>query len=686
MDALFRQALTLTQLRAARDRVYANRGCAGVDGQTVADFAAGGDLALRDLTAQILGGHYQPQPLLRIWIDRPGKTPRGLAVPTVQDRVAQTSVAQVLTPLAEAQAEDCSYGYRLGRGVQQAAARVEACLRDGFCWIVEADIEGFFDHVDHTVLLRHLQALVPNEPRLRALVQQWLVTPIAEAGQVSAPRTVGIAQGSPLSPLLANLYLDTLDEWLLDANHKLVRFADDFVILARTRERADEALALSREVVERLALRLNPLKTRIVHSDQGFEFLGWNFVRTLALPKRRESDEAAHAPQLPSQAEPLNPDGAEAWAPPPQVLDADEPEPLAEGEAAAAQPAEPGLPALAPLQRTLYLVDPEVELGAENARLVVRKQGRALLAVSALHVDQVMVLGRAQVSTQALQLVSRSGGAVGYLSRLGRYYGRYEGADGSALGLLEAQFERARDPAFALDIARNLIAAKLRNSATVLTRAMRHAQLPSALARECQRAPSLLREWADGAQRSPDLAALRGTEGAAAAQHFRVLQALIPGAWGFTRRLAHPAPDAVNALLSFGYSVLYQAVAGLLRARGLHAHLGLFHAQGGAHMALASDLMEPYRAYAVDAVVLRLIRRQTLATDCGEARGDAFQLHATSSRQFIHALETRFNTPMLHPQSREPVDLRRLIDADLRRFIQALRTNAPRDFWPTVWH
>ena len=683
MDRLFRQALTLTALREARDKVFDNHGCAGVDGQSVEDFAALGDVAMRLLAAEVIGGQYRAKALRRIWIPREGKAPRGLAVPVVRDRVLQTSVATALTPLAEASAEDCSFAYRRGRSVQQAVARVDLLLRDGYQWIVEADIESFFDHINHQTLLDRLDRLCPGEPRLRQLVHMWLTCPISDGDVPLLERSEGVPQGSPLSPLLANLYLDDFDELLIDAKHKLVRFADDFVILARDRDRAEHALALSRATIENLALRLNPVKTRIVHRDQGFEFLGWNFVRTLSLPKARGTDSNVSADQPRPPPAPESPTQSEAT---PDHACADPAEPGV-GEADAAGPDDdPALPALAPLQRTLYLIDPEVELGVDNARLVVRKARRALLAVSALNVDQVMVFGPVQVSTQALQLVARSGGAIGFLSQLGRYYGRYEGADGSALGLLEAQFERARDPQFALEVARNLVAAKLRNSATVLARALRHQTGDQVDRENALQAPARLRELADGAQRSPDTAAMRGTEGAGAALYFRTLRATVPPEWGFASRVARPAPDAVNALLSFGYSLLYQAVAGLLRARGLHAHLGLFHAQGGAHMALASDLMEPYRAYAVDAVVLRLIRRGILQADCGQFDSGAFQLTSDATRAFIHAFETRFNTVIQHPQSREPMDMRRLIDADVRQLTQVLRSNTPRDFWPAQWH
>jgi len=561
-----------------------------------------------------------------------------------------SKIAQAVVPLAEHHAEEASYAYRRGRVHHQAVTHLEQLMREGRRWMLEAGID--------------------------------------------TPRQNGVPQGNPLSPLLSNLYLDALDEALLDADHRLVRFADDFVVLARTRDRAEQALELTREVLERLALRLNPTKTQVVHSDQGFEFLGWNFVRTLAWPQHRLAAEAA--PALPQTA--AAPHAAPATAPQPEpavLRAAPAEEALADQPQAAPITApetvppddEPPLPALAPLQRTLYLVDETTRLEVDNQRLAVRRGEKSLLTVSVLNVDQVIVFGPVQVSTQALQLLARAGGAIGFLSRMGRYYGRFESADGAALGLLEAQFQRSRDPGFALAIARRLVAAKLRNSATVLARTLRrHQAADPAKQASHARAPSQLREWADGAERIDSLAALRGLEGAGAALHFQVLKALLPPDWGFVQRLPRPAPDPVNALLSFGYSMLYQCVAGLLRARGLHAHLGLFHASDGAHMALASDLMEPYRAYAVDATVLKLLFSGEIHPgDCGALEGDAYRLSPDTQRRFIRLLELRFNAPLTHRRTREPMDFKRLVDADIRQLGLALREGQVAEFWPTVW-
>lgn len=214
MGALLRQALTLTRLHEAFARVSANHGQAGVDGVEIESFAAELASRLAGLRADVLGQRYQPAPLKRIWLPRPGKAPRPLGVPTVRDRVLQTAVAQTITPLLEAEFEECSYAYRQGRSVRMAVERIGVLQRQGYAWVVEADIERFFDCIPHPRLLAELRAVVPDE-ELVALVGLWLTAPVQD-GATLAQSSLGVPQGAPISPLLANLYLDHLDEAMID--------------------------------------------------------------------------------------------------------------------------------------------------------------------------------------------------------------------------------------------------------------------------------------------------------------------------------------------------------------------------------------------------------------------------------------------------------------------------------------
>lgn len=667
LGPLLRQALGGAHLLLAWDKVCANHGMAGVDGETIDALTPRIHAVLGELAAQVADGRYRPTPLLRVWLPRPGKTPRGLAVPCVRDRILQTSVALALTPKVEAELEDCAFAYRQGRGVRQAVERIELYQRQGYRWVVDADIEHFFDSVPHVALLDCLATLAP-EPALRALVAQWLAAPIQDGAERIEPQC-GLPQGSPISPLLANLYLDKLDEALLDAEHVLVRYADDFVVLAKSRGRADAALELTREVLQRLALRLNPLKTRIVHLDEGLEFIGWHFVRSIAVPKAwreapREAPALTATPPAPSAPE---------TAPPPEDESATE----------AAADAADSLPPLAPLQRTLYLVDAQASLGVDNQRYRVDKHGSLAFTLPAANVEAIFLFGNIQASTAALQLAARHGCSVAYLSYLGRCYGRFEPASGRLAPLLQAQFARHGEAGFGLGIARNLVAAKLHHSALVLARSQRHEATAEAAAGVDP--PARLRQMARELAGCASLESLRGHEGAAAALYWPAFAALLPAAWPMPRRVSHPPPDAVNALLSLGYSILYHAVAGLLEARGLNAHLGWLHVPGGAHLALASDLMETYRAYVVDATLLKLLHTDSLDPAEQRCADGQCALGEDTVRRFIQALESRFNAVTVHPQTGVAMDLRRVIDRDVLCLISALRSGEAADFTPTRW-
>ena len=682
IGALLRKALTLSMLKQAWEKVAANKGMAGVDGETIEVLAPQIDTVLHQITREVIHGNYQPKPLLRIWVERPGKSPRGLAIPTVRDRILQTSLTLVLTPKVEAELEDCSYAYRQGRSVRMAVGRIGFYQRQGYHWIVDADIESFFDTIPHADLLARLQAIAP-EPALIDLVEQWLTTPVQYGDQLTVPNQ-GIPQGSPISPMLANLYLDTLDEALLDAEHILIRYADDFIVLAKSRKHAEAALDVTKDVLERLALRLNPLKTRIVHFDEGLEFLGWYFVRSLAIPRswpdtmpqnfrttsppqstKQPADDASGEP-LPAETESQTVNQSEALEQTDETEDHD---------------FSPVLPPLAPLQRTLYLVDKQTRLSVGNQRYTVERDGKAILDLPAHQVDQIMLFGPIQVTTQALQLAAQHDCSVSYLSYLGRYYGRFDPASGQQVTLLQAQFACHADIPFQLDIARQIVAAKLHNSRLVLARSQRYQEPDARDLSVNQR----LKQIEQSLKTAASMESLRGSEGAAASLYWKMFAQLAPESWQFSKRQARPAPDPVNAMLSLGYTLLYQAAAGLLQARSLNAHLGMLHSPGGTHLALASDIMEVFRAYVVDATVLRLLRSGQLDPQAFTITSGACRLGHDTIRTFIRALEDRFNSIQQHPQTGAEMDLRRIIDHDILSLAKAFRANDANEFQATRW-
>ncbi len=258
-------------------RVKANQGCAGVDGVTIDEVEENLDANLNRLRNEIQSKTYFPLPLVKILVNKGNNETRALLISTVRDRIAQSAVFQVIESTFEREFETCSFAYRKGRSVKQAIYQVKEYRDKGYTWVVDADIDAYFDSIDHIRLLEKVSRLV-KDPDLFQLIEAWVKSDIWDGQNVSRLQK-GIPQGSVISPLLANLFLDQLDEELLDQGCKVVRFADDFVILCKSPEKAREALEITEEILARLSLELD--EADIVSFDQGFKYLGVYFVRSM---------------------------------------------------------------------------------------------------------------------------------------------------------------------------------------------------------------------------------------------------------------------------------------------------------------------------------------------------------------------------------------------------------------------
>jgi RNA-directed DNA polymerase len=279
-------------LELAWAKVRSNAGGSGVDRITIARFAKDCPRGLLDLKEQLRKASYQPLPVKRVWIPKPGtKQERPLGIPAVRDRIVQTALRMVIEPIFEHHFAQHSYGFRPGRGCKDALRRVQALLDEGHTWIVDADLKSYFDTIPKDRLMSRVAQRIADG-RVLALLQSYLDQEVMEELTLHESTDRGTPQGAVISPLLANIYLDPLDHLLAAGGVQMVRYADDFVLLCRSEDEAKAALARVQTWVQENGLTLHPEKTRIVDATQpgGFDFLGYHFERGYRWPRRKAMD------------------------------------------------------------------------------------------------------------------------------------------------------------------------------------------------------------------------------------------------------------------------------------------------------------------------------------------------------------------------------------------------------------
>ena len=568
-------------LRPVWARVLQDDIADGVPSYGVKRFEARAEELLTELTEKLETGTWEPAPLVEMVL--PGPKKRVLHVPVVEDRIVARRLLQLITPHVDPVLGRSSFGYRKGLGVADAVQEVAQLRDEGFTWVVRTDVADCFPSICRDGAVKSLSSLVPDGD-LCQLIALLAGRRRRVSGQGIKP-LAGIPQGCPLSPLMANIVLTGLDERVQREGFPVVRYADDLVIAASSRDEAHEALRVASSAVEGMGMSLGAGKTTVRSFEEGFTFLGEDFG-------------SRYPPQLEDH----------------RVREPDE--------------------------KVLYVAAQGGRVRIQSGRVIVNsKDDAVLLDVASGHGGRIVLFGSVGLSAGARSWALGSDVDVVFASRSGSYQGSlHSGSHPFRPARLRAQLSmRGTDHGDAL--ARAIVASKVAHQRTILVHFNRrpcHDEVSDAVTQLAQYARLL--PDAHG----PD--EIMGIEGAAAQAYFPALGSLVPEGLRFTLRSRRPPRDPVNAALSYLYTLLLGECVTALHAAGLDPGIGVLHAQQDARPSLALDLMEEMRPLIVDQVVVNACRLNRFRPEHSRQEdGEGILLTKAGKELLLTAYEQRMN-------------------------------------------
>lgn len=584
----------------------------------------------------IYKGQFKSPSLQGFVINKSDGSPRPLAVPPFRDRVLQRAVAQVLTPPLESIQYQRSYGFRPGRSRITAKYAIQSAWREGYRWVYESDIDDFFDSVCWQRLAVRLRALWGEDPLVGALLA-WVKADVIFEGQL-IKRNQGLPQGSPLSPLLANLMLDDFDNDMQAEGFRLIRYADDFVVLCKSEVDAKRAHEVAELSLREHGLQLDKAKTNITLMENGFHYLGYLFVNDMVLESPNRLPQGGRPPAA------LSPNSwlAKLGARQPVAI-----EPSSAEIVNKRAPAPKEKPAVVSFGERighglLLCVTGQVcVLSTKNQRLQLSRNDALVYDVPWRHLQAVLVMGRHHITSPALRAAMKFKVPVHFTSATGKYEGVVwsgePGARGHALWLKQQAV--CTNNGLALAAAKQLVIVRLSHIRETLR------------LRACATEVSSLSVLIAKVPKSCSLAELNGYEGAGTRLYFSAIADFIPEEMGFSGRNRRPPKDPFNAMLSLGYTILYGCVESLLRVDGLLPWCGFYHQPRGRHAALASDLMEPFR-HVVERLALALLKRKEIKlNDFYFDDSGACFLSDSARRIFLTKLMAKFDSKIMAKSS-----------------------------------
>jgi CRISPR-associated protein Cas1 len=496
-----------------------------------------------EIWSQLKENNYQPEPNRAFLIPKKDGSSRLVERLKPKDFIVQRYLLSMLSPVVEKILEDESIGFRKATSRTRAIELVRAAVAEGYAFAVESDIESFFPSINLETLECLLDHYLPsNDMVVKDLLVRCIRVPYILQGKAHE-RHKGLAQGSPLSPLLANLYLDSFDEEIKSSDMRLIRFADDFVILARTREEAEDVLADARSILSTLGLGLKETKTAIKPVSEGFRFLGIEFQ------------------------------GLES-----RVLPEETPRILA---------------------KPLYITEPFVFLALDGEAVAIRKQGKVIDTIPLRRVSEVLVMERASFSTSFVRRCVELKIPLTVTLSSGYYLTTIKPDSKAYFDIVYQHTKRFAELSDAehVTIAREIATGKLANYVAMFQQRYQRGQ--HVFTKELQ-------EFIARINCAEDIYHILGFEGAAAAKCYEYLNNFIDDPSFHIRKRIRKKPDPINSMLNAGYYLLFSRINALCRTAGLNPYLGFLHSHADDYESLVVDIQELFRSR-IDRFVIKLL-------------------------------------------------------------------------------
>jgi CRISPR-associated protein Cas1 len=666
-------ALESENLFTAFQNVKSNAGNEGIDNQKIDEFEKNLFDNLKELNVSIQNKKYKPDDLLGIILPKDSRKIRALAIPTVRDRIAQRAVIQAVGETVDHLLEESSFAYRKGLSRIGAAKAINKAYEEGFRYILESDIEAFFDNVDWKLLFDKLEALFYDDPIL-PLIKDWVKQSVIFQGQ-KIIREKGLPQGSPISPLLANLFLDEFDESLGD-NFKLIRYADDFVVLCKSREEAESALNDAIASLEKLKLQLKKSKTSITDFEQGFQYLGYLFLKSLVIESEKEEKLKPSMKAVISNLDSFE-ISPSSWI---AKVDIErlrrlktkrESVPEDELKKAGLIYDEKTIPEKFPV----YITDPDISLLLEKDAIVIddpKAQSvepirRRRIPLSRIH--SVVTFGNSRLTLPAILRLSQNSIPIYFCSHDGKLI-TYLPIQEKDYTLWLKQVELANDENFRLKFSKSIVEAKIHNALVLAKRYEWDEEIISQL-----------NVFKNKCQTAENLEALLGYEGTSAASFFKGFGSSLSDEFQFTVRTKNPPLDPVNSLLSFGYSLLYNHISTAIQICGLNPEIGWYHSIKPGHLSLASDLVEEFR-HIIEGLVLYIIHRNIVTREdftFNETEKYPCLMKKDFKKKFIEMVEDRLQTNITYKEKGDKINYFQVFHLKVK-LIKAIANNPDMEY------